>query len=112
MVGAGVTEMLAALLGEPAPVSLALIGPVMFVNVAITAPVTFTCKVQVPPPGKPPPLRLIELGLTIGVPPQVLLSTPAAIKPEGSGSVKATPVSGRVMFGLLIVKVSGVLLPK
>src|SRR5215469_15568409 len=55
-----------------------------------------------------PPVRVIVPGaVVVTVPPPQPLAEPfATVNPAGSVSVKATPVSPTVEFGLLIVKLS------
>jgi hypothetical protein len=56
------------------------------------------------------PLRLIVTGaVDINVPPQALVELLVTVRPVGKVSVKATPVSDAVVFGLVMVKVSEVL---
>ena len=78
-------------------------------------PVTLTESVQEAPAAKLTPVRLTvdEAATAVAVPPHVL-DKPlgvATINPAGKLSVKFTPVKVVVVFGLLMEKVSAVLVP-
>jgi hypothetical protein len=85
--------------------------------VPTVVPVTLTEKVQEAPPGKVAPVRdtLPELGTAVIVPPPQFPIRPLlgvdTIRPAGSVSVKATPFSAMVAFGLLMVKLKVVVPP-
>lgn len=82
----------------------------------VVVPVTLTEKVQVSPPVRVAPARLIVLepGVAVIVPPPQEPDIPfglATTKPPGRLSVKLTPVSDVLVLGLLMEKVRAVLLP-
>jgi hypothetical protein len=97
----------------PVPASVEVTFPVVLVCKPATIPVTFTENVQEALAAIVPPLRLITFvpAVAVIVPaPQVPVS-PFGVeitKPAGSVSLKPTPVSAVVVFGLVIVKVSEV----
>src|SRR6185437_2792889 len=113
MPGGPITVMLAVLLVAPGPVSFAEIAPVVLFCTPACTPVTFRLMVHEPFAASDPPLRLMEPepAAAVVVPPQVLLSPfgVATTRPAGSVSLKATPVSARLVFGLAMLKVSEVL---
>src|SRR6476661_2587525 len=98
MLGGPITVMLAVLLVAPAPVSFDEIGPVVLFCTPACMPVTL--RLMVPDPAA-----------AVVVPPQVL-ERPfgvATARPAGRVSENATPVSARLVFGLLMLKVNDVL---
>jgi hypothetical protein len=106
MLGGLRTVMLAeAVLPVPPLVDVTL--PVVLVKVPSEAPVTVTLKVQVPPPAIDAPLSEIVrvAAVVVTVPLQAAKLPFATLKPTGSTSVNATPVSASEGFGLVIVNV-------
>src|SRR6478609_1681184 len=113
MLGGPITVILAVLLVAPAPVSFDEIGPVVLFCTPACMPVTFRLMVQEPFAASVPPERLMEPdpAAAVVVPPQVL-ERPfgvATARPAGRVSENATPVSARLVFGLLMLKVNDVL---
>lgn len=110
--GGATTVTVAVLLVAPVPPSVEVIAPVVLFIVPAAVPVTFTERVQLVPAAMAPAVRLTvtEPAVAVGTPPQVLANPlgVATTKPAGKLSVKATPVSAVVPFGLLIVNVSEV----
>jgi len=88
------------------PVVLTLVPP------PATA-LTVTVTVQLAEGANVPPLRLKLWGLTVAVPPQVLVAPlgTSTFSPKGMLSVTATPVSVTAGFGLLMVSVKLVVEP-
>lgn len=85
---------------------------VVLVTGPITVPVTFTVTVQLAPAAKDTLLNMVinEPSAVIG--PLQVLTAPVGIatdKPGGSTSTTPTPVSPTVAFGLVNVKVKGVI---
>src|ERR1051326_2455295 len=113
MLGGPITVMLAVLLVAPAPLSFDEIGPVVLFCTPACTPVTFKLMVHEPFAASDPPERLMEPdpAAAVVVPPQVLESPlgVATTKPDGSESVNVTPVSAKLVFGLLMLKVNDVL---
>ena len=78
----------------------------------VVAPVTVTLKEQLPPPLIEPPLReMVDGEVVVSVPPHCEEEELATVKPLGRVSVKLTPVSPVEVLGLLMEKVSVVVLP-
>lgn len=98
---------MAVLLDSPVPLSVELTGSVVLDFSPRVVPLTFTTIVQEPSEAKVPPVRATELlpAVAVTVPLQVLLNPfgVPTIRPAGSGSVKARPVSAVPTFGLVIV---------
>ena len=66
------------------------------------APVTVTIMVQDVPDAKLPPVKVSKfVPVIVKLPPQTVVTPLTAVKPAGSGSVKATPVKLIALFGLL-----------
>ena len=101
--------------GAPGGASFEVTMLVIFVCTPIAVPVTFTEKVQVAPAASvaPATLMMFEAGTAViaalSQVPVRPLSGVDTIRPAGSVSVKASPVSG-IGFGLVSVKVRAVLL--
>src|SRR6478609_2152729 len=113
MLGGPITVILAVLLVAPAPVSFDEIGPVVLFCTPACMPVTFRLMEQEPLAASVPPERLMEPdpAAAVVVPPQVL-ERPFGVdtaRPAGRASENATPVSARLVFGLLMLKVNDVL---
>jgi len=109
MVGGATTVKLAVLLVAPAPDSVELIAPVVFDLVPAVVPVTFTLMEHEPLDASVPPVKLMVLEPAVSdtVPVHVVLA-PLGVdttKPPGRLSVKATPVSAKLEFGLLMLNV-------
>src|ERR1041384_4314972 len=113
MLGGPITVMLAVLLVAPAPVSFDEIAPVVLFCTPACTPVTLRLMVHEPFAASVPPLRLMEPepAVAVVVPPQLLLSPfgVATTRPAGSVSLNVTPLSARLVFGLLMLKVNEVL---
>lgn len=111
--GGPITVIVAVLLVRPAPLSFDETGPLVLFCTPAATPVTFRPMVHEALAASVPPERLMdpEPAAAVVVPPQVLESPfgVATFRPAGSRSVKAIPVSPRVVFGLVIVKVNEVL---
>lgn len=107
MVGGDNTVIVAVLLGAPVPPSFELTPLVMLSFTPAVVPVTSTLTVQVPlgPSVAPLKVSVVSPANGVKVPPQLelALGVPATCNPEGSESVKPTPVSDVVVFGLVIV---------
>ena len=98
----------------PVPASVEVIWTELFLTPALV-PVTFTEMAQVPLAGRVPAERLTEVApaVAVAVPPQVFESAGvlATTRPAGNVSVNAIPVSARLVFGLVMLKVSEVVPP-
>jgi len=109
MVGGATTVSVAVLLVLPAPVSAELMAPVVLDLVPADVPVTFTPMEHEPPDASVPPVKLMvpEPAVYDGVPLHVLLAPfgEDTTKPAGRLSVKVTPVSAKLEFGLLMLNV-------
>jgi len=109
MVGGATTVRVAVLLALPAPVSTELMAPVVLDLVPADVPVTFTPMEHEPPDASVPPVKLMvpEPAVYDGVPLHVLLAPfgEDTTKPAGRLSVKVTPVSAKLEFGLLMLNV-------
>ncbi len=107
--GGASTASLAVLLVLPAPVSAELMAPVVLDLVPADVPVTFTPMEHEPPDASVPPVKLMvpEPAVYDGVPLHVLLAPfgEDTTKPAGRLSVKVTPVSAKLEFGLLMLNV-------
>lgn len=110
MPGGAATVSVAVLLVVPAPVSLEEIAPVVFDRSPAVVPVTLTDIAQDPLAASVAPdrLKLLAPGVAVMVPPQVLAAPfgVATTKPDGSASLKPTPVRPWPAFGLVSVKPS------
>ncbi len=109
MVGGATTVSVAVLLVLPAPVSAELMAPVVLDLVPADVPVTFTPMEHEPLDASVPPVKLMVLEPAVSdtVPVHVVLA-PLGVdttKPPGRLSVKATPVSAKLEFGLLMLNV-------
>src|SRR5689334_3505361 len=107
--GGATTISTAVLLVAPVPPSVEVTAPVVLLCDPAATPVTFTEKVQLPAAAIVPPLRLIVLepAVAVIVPAPHVPVSPFGVettRPAGSVSLKATPVSATVAFGLLMVK--------
>jgi len=95
----------------PVPASVEVTWTLLFFTPAVV-PCTFTETVQLALAAKVPAERLMlpDPATAVTVPPQVLLSAlgVATTKPAGKLSVKAIPVSARLVLGFWIVNVSEV----
>src|SRR5689334_20391007 len=111
MMTGGATTVIEALDVFPVPPSVDVTCTLLFFTPAVV-PFTLTETLQEPLCATVPPERLMEPApaTAVAVPPQVLLRVGgvATTSPAGRLSVKATPVSERLVFGLLMVKVSEV----
>src|SRR6266849_4932579 len=109
MVGGATTVRAAALLVLPAPVSAELMAPVVLDLVPADVPVTFTLMEHEPIEASVPPVKLMVLEPAVSdtVPVHVVLAPLGedTTKPAGRLSVKATPVSAKLEFGLLMLNV-------
>ena len=109
----GVSTVIEAFEVLPVPPSVEVTWTLLFFTPG-AVPVTFTATVHEPFAASVPPDKLTadDPAVAVAVPPQVLLSPlgVATASPAGRLSVKATPVSPRLMFGLVIKRVSVVLL--
>ena len=99
----------------PLPPSVEVTLPEVLILVPAVLPVTLTMKLQEAPAGtlEPVRLKLLALAVTLLDPVQVP-PTPGGLaitRPVGRLSVKLTPVSAVVLFGLAIRKVRGVVPP-
>ena len=109
MVGGATTVRAAVLLVLPAPVSAELMAPVVLDLVPADVPVTFTPMEHEPIEASVPPVKLMVLEPAVSdtVPVHVVLA-PLGVdttKPAGRLSVKVTPVSAKLEFGLLMLNV-------
>ena len=90
----------------PVPPLVELTAPVVVVYEPAVAPVTVTGTGRVPAADTEAPLRVMVLPpVIVSVPPPTLELPLVTVKPLGSVSVKATPVSVVLAFALVIVKV-------
>ena len=94
---------------EPAPLSLEEIALVVLTNDPAASPMTSMLNVQEPlaSSAAPDKVMLVSLGLAVMTPlpqPPVRLLGDETANPEGSGSLKLTPLS-ELAFGLVRVKV-------
>src|SRR5262249_45538374 len=110
--GGATTAMLAEAV-PPVPPSVDVTAPVVLFCCPAAVPVTFTLNVQEAVTARLAPDRLITLVFCVAVivpPPQVPVRPFGVeiIKPAGKVSLKATPVSVVVVFGLVRVKLSDV----
>jgi hypothetical protein len=107
----GPTTVMEALDVLPVPPSVEVTCTLLFFTPAVV-PCTLTTTVQLPLAAIVPALRVIEPepAVAVTVPLQVLLSPfgVATTRPAGRLSVKATPLSATLVFGLVMVKVSDV----
>src|SRR5207237_147850 len=102
IVGGPTTVTVAVFDEAPAPVSFELIGPVVLFLTPAVAPVTVTVIVQLAPAARVPPVNVsVSPPVMTRLPPQVAVVPLGAVNPAGSVSVKATPVSATVAFGLV-----------
>jgi len=94
----------------PVPPLVEVTFPVVLVNWPAAAPVTVTLNWHWLFTAMVAPVNAISVGeVVVNVPPQTVAEALATVKPVGSVSVKATPVSGSTFAaGLVIVKVSEV----
>ena len=111
MVGGPTTVSVAVLLVVPVPPSVDVTSPVVLLKTPARLPVTFTEKEHELLDPMVPALRLTDPVAAVAVMtplPQlpVMPGGLATKRPEGKLSVKATPQSDVVEFGLVIVKVS------
>jgi hypothetical protein len=99
----------AVLLVVPVPPSLEVTALVVLFFIPAVTPLTLTETVQVPLAVKVPPLKVSDVSPDAGVkvPPQEVEApgVVATCNPDGSASVKPTPVNWAVEFGFVIVKV-------
>jgi hypothetical protein len=112
MLGGPITVILAVLLVAPAPLSVDDMGPVVLFCTPAAMPFTFKLMVQEAFAASVALVRLIEpdAAAAVTVPLQVV-ANPLGVaiwSPAGNVSLKATPVSPIVVFGLFSVKVSDV----
>jgi hypothetical protein len=112
MLGGPITVMLAVLLVAPGPLSVDETGPVVLFCTPAAMPFTFKLMVQEAFAASVALVRLIEpdAAAAVTVPLQVV-ANPLGVaiwSPAGNVSLKATPVSPIVVFGLFSVKVSDV----
>jgi hypothetical protein len=111
MMSAGDTTVMLALDVLPAPPSVEITLTLLFLTPGVV-PWTFTDTVQLALAAKVPAERLMlpDPAVAVAVPPQVLFKAlgVATTKPSGKLSVKAIPVRARLVFGLVILKVSEV----
>src|SRR5260370_20187437 len=93
IVGGATTVTVAVFDVEPAPVSFELIGPVVLFFTPAVVPVTVTVMVQFALAASVPPENGSVLPpVMTTLPPQCAVVPLRAVRPEGSVSVKATPV--------------------
>src|SRR5689334_6629663 len=97
----------------PVPPSVEVTAPDVLLWTPAVVPVTFTANVHDPPAGSVPPDRLMvpEPAVAVIVPAPHEPVSPfgfATTNPDGRLSLKPTPDSAAVAFGLLIVNVSDV----
>src|SRR5882672_8132455 len=111
MMTGGATTVIEALEVLPVPPSVEVTWTLLFFTPAVV-PVTFTETVHDALEASVPAERLMlpDPATAVAVPPQVLFNAlgVATTRPEGRVSVKAMPLSVRVVFGLVMVKVSDV----
>src|SRR5882757_9445802 len=107
----GATTVIEALEVLPVPPSVEVTWTLLFFTPAVV-PCTLTETVQLALAAKVPALRLTEPdpATAVAVPPQVLFNAlgVATTRPAGRLSVNAIPFSVKLVFGLLMVKVSEV----
>ena len=114
MDGGANTDKTAVLLVVPVPPSVDVTAPVVLLLSPALVPVTETERVQVDPAAgeavNVPPVRLMAPvpAVAVGDPPQVFttLGEAATTRPEGSESLKPTPLRVLNVFGLTMVKVT------
>lgn len=108
--GGARTVIVAVLLVVPVPPLAEVIGPVVLLLTPGVIPVTSTLIVQLPPAATVPPLNdmvdVPAVAVTLPPQPELAFGVPATLNPAGRLSVKPTPVSATVPFGLVSVKVS------
>ncbi len=119
MVGGATTVSTAVLLVVPAPPSVEVTLPVVLLLVPAVVPVTLTENVHDDPAAgdavSVPPDRLMlplaAVAVIVPLPQEpVTLGVAATTKPAGRLSVNATPLKGLKVFGLVMVKLSVLLL--
>jgi hypothetical protein len=94
IVGGSTTVTVAVFDGPPGPVSVELIGPVVLFWTPARDPVTGTAMVQLALPASVPPENVNRFPPVIErVPPQDAVAPFEAVRPDGSESVNAIPVS-------------------
>ena len=95
----------AVLLTVPGPLSFVVIACVVLNCIPDPVAVTFTEMLHEEFAATLPPERLIDVAVTVTVPPQVLVKpVEVAVIPPGSGSLKATPLRLCEVFGLVMAK--------
>lgn len=100
----GATVIVAVLLTVPVPPCVELTAVVVLFLTPAVAPVTVTAIVQDEPAAIVPPVKVSRLPpLTTKLPPQTVDVPFTAVKPDGKGSVNATPVKPTVLLGLFTV---------
>jgi hypothetical protein len=105
IVGGVATVRIAVLLVMPVPPLVELTAPVVLFLTPGVMPVTTRLNVQLLPPAIDAPASVIKLPpLVLSVPPQVSDVPLVTVNPAGSVSLNATPLSGTVAFGFVIVK--------
>ena len=106
--GGTITSRTAVLLVVPGPLSVDEMDPVVLDLTPMVSAVKLTPTKQDAFAPTDPPLKLIdvEFAAAATVPPQVLtiLAWVATARPAGNASVKLSPVSARLAFGLVISK--------
>jgi hypothetical protein len=105
----GASTLMLAVAVPPVPPSVEVTLPVVLVCVPAAVPVTLTANVQLEFAAIVPPLRLITfvpcVAVIVPAPHKPLSPFGVEItRPAGSVSLKATPLSATVVFGLLMVK--------
>jgi len=113
IVGGAITVNVAVLLVVPVPPSFEVIAPVVLFFTPAVEPVTVTLNVQLALAASEAPVSVIVSGaVVVNVPPQVTVGPDVAtVSPAGSISVNPIPLSPDVVFGLVMVKLSVVVLP-
>ena len=109
----GASTLMLAVAVPPVPPSVEVTLPVVLVCKPAAMPVTLTENVQEPLAAIVPPLRLIVFvpAVAVIVPAPHVPVRPFGVEttsPAGSVSLKPTPVSATVVFGLVMVKLSEV----
>ena len=109
----GATTLMLAVAVPPVPPSVEVTLPVVLVCCPAAMPVTLTENVQEALAAIVPPLRLITFvpAVAVIVPAPHVPVRPFGVettRPAGSVSLKPTPVSATVVFGLVMVKLSEV----
>jgi hypothetical protein len=106
----GVATVKLAVAVLPVPPFVDVTFPVVLVNWPAAAPVTVTLNWHWPPAAIVAPVNAIPVGaVVVNVPPQTVAVALATVKPVGSVSLNATPVSATAFAaGFVIVKVSDV----